>query len=202
MAVCWYFYRFDYARYLALRPALRSATQPAAFAAIAEGAETEAIVTSLEEGTLTLSEARNAFVQAVCCLGDPLILERGLPRFVAALRRRRGAEDAAELLGELLTGGKNMETWLLPASGLIGFLTPEETQMLRNYYATVPRRGSLRWGTARRRGVRRGGLVGACVGFVARLFDRGPQLEEMLPLLGDLIEEAANASEGLAVVAA
>jgi hypothetical protein len=202
MEAGWYFYRFDYGRYLALRPALRSATTPAAFGALAVGQETEELATALLADEITLPEARNAFIQAVCCVGDPLNLDAGLSRFVTALGRRSGSEDAAELLGEMLTGGRNMEAWLLPASGLAGFLTPEETQALLLSYRARPSRGRLRRTTGQGKRRRRGGLVGVCVGFVSRLLDRGPQWDDMYHLLGNLIEEAARHGEGIAVVAA
>src|SRR4051812_32303171 len=109
MEDCWQFYRFDYIRYQTLRPALRSATTPAAFAVLAEDPETEAITNALMDGTISLHEARSAFVQAVCCLGDPLNLDSGLPRSITALARWRETEDAADILAELLTSRKNME---------------------------------------------------------------------------------------------
>jgi hypothetical protein len=198
MEVRWRFYRFAYMRYLELRPALRSATTPDAFAALADSPETQAIVDALLENAISLTEARQAFVQATCCPGDALPLDSGFPRFVGALARKRGAEDAAELLTEMAAGGKNLEAWLLPAAGLIGFLTPEETMRLYQSYAVLSR-GSLA-GQARR--VRRGGLLGGMTGFLRILFDRGPQMQEMLPLLGSLIEEAVENGEGIAVIAA
>jgi hypothetical protein len=198
MEVRWRFYRFDYRRYLELRPALRAATTPEAFAALADSPETQAIVDALLEDAISLAEARQAFVQAACCPGDPLPLDSGFPRFVGALARRRGAEEAAELLTEMAAGGKNLEAWLLPAAGLIGFLTPEETARLYRSYAVLSRRG-LGMGQAGR--ARRGGLLGGVTGFLRSLFDRGPQMQEMLPLLGSLIEEAVENGEGLAAVA-
>jgi hypothetical protein len=198
MEVRWRFYRFDYARYLELRPALRSATTPVAFAALADGPETQAIVDALLENAISLTEARQTFVQVACCPGDPLPLDKGFPRLVGALARKRGAEDAAELLAEMAAGGKNLEAWLLPATDLIGFLTPEETARLHQSYAVLSR-GGLRMGQARR--VRRGGLLGGMTGFLRNLFDRGLQTQEMLPLLGSLIEEAVENGEGIAVIA-
>ena len=56
MEVRWRFYRFDYARYLELRPALRSATTPDAFAALADSPETQAIADALLENAIGLTE--------------------------------------------------------------------------------------------------------------------------------------------------
>lgn len=190
MEASWHFYRFDYERYLALRPALRSATTPAAFAALAQEAAAQAVVEALSDNAVTLPEARQLFVQAVCCLGDPLILDRGFPRFVGTLARYPGAEDAAQLLGEILAGKKNMEPWLLPATGLIGFLKPEETVMLHDSYRAFARRVRFR----------RGGLLGAATNFFRRLLDRAPREDEILRPLGERIKEAAERNEGLAVI--
>jgi hypothetical protein len=195
----WRLYRFDYTRYLELRPSLRSATTPAAFAAIADSPETCAIADALFEDEITLTDARRAFIETACCVGEPLVLDRNFARFVSAIGHRRGAEDAAELLSELLAGSKNLEPWMLPAVGLIGFLTPQETTLLSRSYAVVARRGRLGRRGKRRR---RGGLLGVCVGFLRRLFDRDLPDDEMLLLLGDQIAEAEERGEGLAVVAA
>lgn len=202
MDVCWYFYRFDYDRFLLLRPSLRSATIPAAFAGLTDSPETQAVVDALMEGAMSIPEARIAFMQAACFLGDPLDFDKGLPRCIASLHRQRGREDAAELLGELLAGGKNMEPWLKP-SGLTGILTPEETLTVAHAYETAGT-GARNQGRAYRIGgsrVRRGGLVGAIFGFAATLFGRTPQKEEMLRLIGDLAREAATNGEGIIVVA-
>src|SRR5690242_18076949 len=121
MEVCWYFYRFDYSRYLTLRPALRAAAVPPSLAAIAQDPEMEAAVEALMEGAITIKEARETFVRALCCLGDPLVFDKGFPRVLAALRRHPGSEEAAEILGGMVAGGKNMEPWFYPAPGLAGF---------------------------------------------------------------------------------
>ena len=90
--------------------------------------------------------------------------------------------------------------WLLPAHGLIGFVTPAETITLHRAFLRLGRRVDFPLaGSARRR--RRGGLLGACARFVRRLLDRGPGPEEMYRLLCDLVEEAVRNDEGLAVIA-
>jgi hypothetical protein len=201
MSICWYIYRFDYGRYLELRPLLRCATTPEALMALVEGPETEAIAQAAVERAIPLPEARHGFVQSLCCLGDPLLFDRGFPRLVASLGRRRAAEDAAELLREVLAGGKNLESWMLPAPGLVGFLTPDETAALHRDYSVLKlaRLGMGRAGRKRRK--RRGGLFGTIGAFLRLLLDRGPQPDDVLRLLGDLIEEAAGQEEGIAVVA-
>lgn len=201
MEVCWLFYRFDYDRYLAMRPALRSATTPPAFAVLAIGPETEAIVDALVDGKATLLEAREAFVRSLCCLGDPLPFDKGFPRILAALGRYPGAVEAAELLGEMVAGGKNMEPWFYPAPGLVGLLTPEETAALHHSFARVAGQGHLIAGKRKRRRKRRGGLIGACAGFLRLLLDLDPEPDEMVDLLGELIDDAARRGQGIAVAA-
>ena len=205
MQARWNVYCFDYARYLELRPRLRSALTADAFLALAEGPEGEAIAQAVLEETLTPEEARNALVTALCCVGDPLPLDATFPRFLAALARRNGAEDAAEALGALVSGGKPVEAWLNAPDGVLGWLTPDETRALYHSYAPLTgRRGRsmARVGRASRRRVRRGGLVGAVTSFVRHLFNSGPQPDDLLRLLGYLIEEANKQNYGLAVTPA
>lgn len=183
-----------------LRPALRSATTPAAFAAIADTPETGALAEALIDNEITFAEARRAFVETACCVGDPLLLDSHFARFVSELGRHRGAEEASELLAELLAGSKNLEPWLRDSSGFGGILTPEETLSLARSYSVVTKRGRIGKRGKKRR--RRGGLVGAVTDFIRRLFDRRPLDEEIVRLLGELIAEAQDNGEGVAVLTA
>ena len=192
------FYRFDYGRYLALRPALRSATTAEALAAIADDAETQAIAEAAQREEITLDEARHGWILATCCIGEGLPFDGAFARFVSVLGRKRGAEDAAETLCELAAGGKNMEGWLLPSYGLMGLLTPQETSALALAYAPLAKAGRLRTGKIRT--ARRGGLFGFVKTFFRRLFDSSPQMEEMVPLVAELLDEAARNGEGIAAV--
>jgi hypothetical protein len=205
MQARWNVYCFDYARYLELRPRLRSAVAADAFASLLEGPEGKAIEQAVSEQTLTPEEARNALVTALCCVGDPLPLDAKFPRFLAALARRNGAEDAAEALGALVSGGKPVEAWLNAPDGIIGWLTPDETQALyRSYSPLTGRRvrSMARVGRASGRRIRRGGLVGVIVSFVRHLFNSGPQPDDLLRLLGHLLKDAQEQGYGLAVTPA
>ena len=205
MQARWNVYCFDYARYLELRPRLRAAATADAFAALSEGPEGEAIAQAVLEQTLAPEEARNALVLALCCAGDPLPLDATFPRFLAALARRNGAEDAAETLGALVSGGKPVEAWLNAPDGIFGWITPEETQALyRSYSPLIGRRGRsmARVGRASARRVRRGGLVGVVVSFIRHLFNSGPQPDDLLRLLGHLLADAYAQNYGLAVTPA
>ena len=196
----WNVYRFDYARYLELRPVLSAAETLEAFAAIEEGSRMEAVVDALAGGELTPVDARHAALEVLCCLGDPLALDRSFVRLISAIGRREAAEPAAEAIGKWLAGGKNIEPWLIPSRGFLGLLTPEETQTLYLDYRAVLKRGGRASGGRRR--TRRGGLMGGLRSFLRSLFDRSPQPEDVLRLFGDLLARAARQGEGLALIAA
>lgn len=193
----WRFYRFDYTRYVALRPALRSATTPQAFAAVADNPRTDAIVDALMEEEITLLEARHAFIEATCCLDEPLSLDHHLPRLLSVLARRRGAEDIADTLSELLAGQKNKESWLLPSHGLIGYLTPAQTEELHEHLVRLRQSRSRVPGKRRRHG----GWLSGLHGFLRGLLSNAPEAEELLELLSTLTENALAHGDSIAVVA-
>lgn len=202
MTACWYFYRFDHAQYITMRPTLRAAAAPASFLSISDGSEAVAIVEALVHQELSLLDAKHAFVQSLCCQGEPIPFHKGFPRLVATLSRTEEVEEGMEQLSQLLAGGKNLEDWLTPAAGLTGFLTPTETETLHRACKVLLRGGRLHLpGVKRRKKMRRGGLAGLLRGFFRRLFDREPPPEEILVLLGELVEEAIQREQGIAVVA-
>ena len=201
MSASWKFYRFDYDRYLALRPELRAAEEPDEFSAWSENELTKAIVQALEgadDPAIEPETARNAFVQILCCLGEPLPLDPGLLRIVARLAHTRGTEDLGEQLEALLGGGVNLEAWMVPITtlpiALLGFLTPEQTRTLHATYGDV-----FRTGVKGRKKRRRGGLVGKAGAFLRQLLVLELKPEESLGLLGELVATAAERNEGIAV---
>ena len=200
MRVRWAFYRFDHARYAELRSRLRGATSYEDFQALSDNKETRSILDELQNQEIHVEEVRAAFIQILCCLGEPLSVDRSFARSISLLARDEDTEEGRELLSALLSGGKNMEAWMLPSATLSGFLTPEEAVVL--YAACVPqakpRQRSGQRPKRRRRPV--GGLVGACMRFFRLLLDRGPLIEEMVELLLKLLETAVRRGEGLAVV--
>ena len=205
MQVSWNFYRFDYAQFLILRPLLRATTAPEAFAAFGEDTEMETIAEAVAEQSLTPEEARNALLLTLCCDGDPLPIDASFPRFLAALARRKGAEGAAELLGDLVSGGKGVEAWMAADDGITGLLTPDETaQLYTMFQPLLTRRGRSLSSVGGKKGrrMRRGGLAGACVSFVRHLFNLGPLPDDLLPLLGRLLQEAQANGQGIAITIA
>jgi hypothetical protein len=197
MPAAWLLTRFDYALFVEMRPAIRAAHSPSVFARLAMNAETEAIAAAIEDGTLPIEVARPAFIVAACSVGEPLIFENGLHRLVTEISRRPGGADAGEILNSLFAGGDNMEPWLEPGSGLLGYLRPEEVERLYGeYLRAVPttRRG-LRAISRRRRGA-----VYSFARLLARLMDRSPTWHEMLLPLGNFIADAARQGFAIAVV--
>jgi hypothetical protein len=198
MAASWKFYRFDYDLYVVLRSDLRVAQEPDSFLALSQNRITETIVEALSTEEIEPASARNAFVQTLCCPGEPLPLDPGLLRIVARLAHTRGTEDMGEQLEALLGGGLNLEPWMTPAAtlsnALLGFLTPEQTREMHVTYGEVFRTGGK--GRKRRR---RGGLVGKVGDFVRQLLVLELKPEESLALLGELITSAAERGEGIAV---
>lgn len=202
MQVHWYLYRFDHNLYLQLRPMLRAAVTPEGLEALGEGPEVEAIADALEAQEMSLTEARSALVQALCCVGEPVPFTMELSRLISTLERTPGMEEGAALLGEMLSG-KRLEPWLLPSAGLSGFLTPQDASAVHVAYTSASPR-ALRRRSGRR--VRRGGLIrngGAwCIDLVRHLCGLAPRSEEMLRLLGALLAESTQHGCGIAAVSA
>jgi hypothetical protein len=198
MDIHWYCYRFDYAQYLRLRPALRAATTPAALEAVAGGRDADAIIEAFTAEEILLTEARASLVELLCCVGEPLPFDYGLPRIVAGLERATGMEEAAHLLSGLLSGGRNMEPWLLPSSGLTGFLTPQEATALHVSYVAWRSTNHGRRRKTRRRQPQGG--IQKCIVLLQNLLAGGPQPDEIHRLLGQLLEEAARTDCGIAAV--
>ena len=143
--ITWNLYRFDYHRYIEVRPRLRAAKDPAQFATLAHQPDTEAIVEALIEGDINAVGARQAFLIAYCCVGEPLPCPANFPRILRRLRRDIRAEAGIELLADALAGARNLDAWLQPRAQLAGFLTPAETEtVLEAYRLTKTRRGQSR----------------------------------------------------------
>lgn len=202
MQVHWYLYRFDSARYFDMRPRIRAASTPQAILALDEGPEVEAIADALADGEMTLAEAHATLIQQHCCVGEPLPFTLELPRLTSRLERTPGMEEAAALLGAMLSG-KHLESWLSPTAGLSGFLTSEEVEAVHTAFRRIsPRALKRRPGRRRRQGGLFRNTAAWCVDFVRHLCGRPPRAEEILQLLVALLEEAARDGKGIAAVVA
>src|SRR5579862_3061108 len=199
MHVQWALYRFDHARFLALRPQLRAAATSADLARLACTAETCAVAEAFEEGEITVGEARSMIVQALCFDGAPLPVDAGLLRLVAALQRIAALEDSGELLNAMLSGGHHIEPWLRPAAGLVGFLTPEEVyQIHTTWLAAEPR--ALKRAQSAGAPRRRGGLLRPLIQLLQHLRASGPPPGDLFRLLNELLADAVGSNEGIAAL--
>jgi hypothetical protein len=199
MTAVWNLYRFDYYRFLQLRPQLRTAVDADEFAAIDAGPGADAIVEALIERELDGIQARQAMLIACCCVGDPMPCPRHLPAVLKRLLQHAQAEAGADLLIDAIAGARNMESWLQPRGQLVGFLTPDETRSVLDAYVLADASARL----ARRkshRPARHGGVLHVLLTFLRRAFDRDLPAEELYRLLGELLEEAVSHGNGIAVV--
>ena len=199
MKVYWSFYLFNYEHYLEILPILRKAESGEDLRPLCLERANEFIEEDIENQFLSISEARAEILVTQCCIGEPLALDRSFVRFASA-HAEEDNDAGIQLLGELLSGGKNMDPCLLPASRLMGFLTPDETLVL--YTTCVPTANPNRRSGRRKKRRRIGGVVGACIRFVRLLLDREPHGEELFALLLELLAEAVRRGDGIAVLKA
>lgn len=131
-------------------------------------------------------------------------IDTGFARFVAGLARRKGFEDAADVLSELIEGGKNREAWLAGDSGITGYLKPEELKLLHCLHDSQPMRSRLgaTGNPERRRLVARGGLLGAGADFARQLIVPISADDEILLDLCALLKTADSHHDGLIVISA
>ena len=193
MASTWLITRFDYRRYVSIRPLVRPARDAAAFHKAAFDSSTEAIARSVEEGALSPADARAAFVQSACCVGQPLTFDGGLPRLVIELGRMDGGDQASEILESVVAGAHNLENWLGAGSGLLGFLKPDEVRLLNDAFALCPSVSNAAFRTG-------GGVLSHLLGFTRRMVDKRPEWHEMLVPLSEFITDAVQREDGIAVL--
>lgn len=195
----WNLYRFDHYRFVQVRPLLRAAAHPAEFAALADTDETDAIIEALIEGDIDVVGARQDFLISLCCAGEPVPCPKHFPRILQRMRIDVRTEEGTEMLSDAIAGGRNLDSWLRPPGKLAGLLTPDEASAVYESYvlaesrSRLPRRNNVR-------PVRRGGLLSAIATFFRRLFDRELASDEVYRLLGQLLEDAVNNGQGIAVV--
>ena len=152
-------------------------------------------------GDLTPEEARAEFVQALCCVGAPIPFNTGLVRLVAAMQREYDLDASAEILNAMLSGSHNIEPWLQPGSGLVGFLTPGEVYSIHTAWVAADLRALRRVRLAGRRR-RRGGVLGPVLRLLQHLRAGGPQPDETFRLLFSLLEDAVGSADGIAAMVA
>jgi hypothetical protein len=189
----WYFYHFDYSRYLEIRPYLGRAYSVTSFDPLLIDVESQTIVEELIEGTISYTTARHALVQHFCCLGEPLTFEKELPRFVNTLMYKPEGDEACTLLSELLAGGLNLDKWLLPSEKIVGFLKPVQAERLEE---------SLLYYRRKNRKRTKNGILTPVFDLVIHILDIPPQPKTVMDRLLPFLQEAISEGLGIAVVIA
>ncbi len=189
----WYLYHFDFERYLELRPILGRAHDPASLEPLVQDTETQTIYDELLEGSITLAVARHAMVETLCCIGEPLVFARELSRLVSHLSKIKEGIEASIILSELLSGGYNLDKWLLPPCKTYGFLKPSQTVELAE---------SLLYYLKKRKRKPGHGILRFLHRILLGLTDAPPPERDTLEHLTPFIVEAAENGFGVAVVIA
>ncbi len=126
----WYFYHCDYPLYDSFRPMLRQAKYPEDFGSLALNLDSREALRDFEENELDMFQARQAMVEAQCCLGEPFVAGREFVRTLTFLKRREAGITASTLLEDMLFGRLNMQDWSGEPERLMGVLTPDERRAL------------------------------------------------------------------------
>lgn len=198
MSVCWNLYRFDYKQFLTIRPDIRKASTPETFAATANTSALRKIAKLLEEGSINLGEAKEAYIQEVCCVDEPVALYCSFPRILSFLCRRSETEEFAEQFGEMLNGLNQLETWLLPANELVAILPPEGVKYLQKVSANMRDGGGITYDpSASAKGQQ---LINDIDAAYRQVLDKDAKAEDTLSQIIQLIDEACSLEEGLLVV--
>jgi hypothetical protein len=185
MAGRWSLHLFDWERYGQLAPRLSEAAASDDFSRLNDE-EADDLLDQLDESAAA-EEVCNALLLHLCVSAESAAFDRGLPELILWLRRREDCEDAAELLGSLLSGANRVEPWFACDAGLMGMLTEDETADLNL--------GLESFRKNREPASRRGGF-----GALTRLFTTTDPARENVDDLTAIVEAAAERKMGLAAV--
>lgn len=181
----WTFFAFDWVRFRALEPTLRAAHETADFAGVQDAGAEETLETLEEDAEPEV--VCNALLTTLCGAEEAVVFEAGLPEMIRWLRRQPDGDEAAEMLGDLVSAVPNIADWFRVEVGLVGLLTQAQTQALsaafaafrRRYRPPEPPRGLAAW---------------------TRRFASTDPAREMLDDLMNLVDEAAACSRGIAAL--
>ena len=185
MPTRWSFFSFHWDKYQELKPALKSAWDSGDFSNLDTPGADE-ILDNFDENS-DPSDICNTLILELCGEGEPLHFEEGLPGLILELRRNPRGEDAADLLGCLVTGEPFVEDWWRAKDGLAGILTPEQLAEVSSALAAIHAGGGMK--------TRPKGLAAIAGRFVPTDAAKS-HLNEMV----DLITESAAAGLGLALM--
>src|SRR2546421_7790287 len=185
MPARWSFFAFDWGRFRDLKPKLRTAAETGDFGRL-DVPEAAGALSGFHGGS-TPEEVANALVTELCGTGEALFFEAGVPELIHRLRRQPHGEEVTEILGSLVSGEPNMEEWFRLESGLVGILSPEETQRLSRELEGLRRDMAP---AARPRGL----------GSITRLFTTTEAAGDRFDDLVKLITDAAGRELGVGVL--
>lgn len=181
----WYFYHCDYPRYEYLRPLLRQARQPVDFGSLALNVDSREALEDFVENAMDLFQARQAMVEAQCCLGEPFVAGGEFNKLPAFLKKIPAGETSSILLEDMMFGGLNMRDWNQQPERLTGVLTPQERRGLASGIGIV--RNSL---PPRRR-------AGVLRKIVRGLLDVPPPQEVVVAQFHKFLAQAKDEETGL-----
>jgi hypothetical protein len=188
MAGRWSLHLFDWERFGQLAPRLQEAAASDDFSRL-EDEEADDLLDQLDESAAP-EEVCNTLLLHLCVSAESVVFERGLPELILWLRRRLGCdgcEDAADMLGGLLSRSNGVEPWFACDAGLMGMLTHGEAVELDCHLESFRR--------SRKPATKRGGFSA-----LTRLFTTTDAARENVDDLIALVEEAADRKMGLAAV--
>ncbi len=183
----WSLHLFDWEKYDRLAPLLREAVATDLFSDIGDE-EADSLLEDISEDAAP-EEICNALIMELCVAAESATFDSGLPEIILWLRRQRSAEDAADTLAALISGGRNIEPWLACDEGLVGLLTREETQdvgqALDSFYNSCkPAEKSPT----------------LFAGAMTRLFSTTNPADENIQDLLEIVREASERGSGLAAI--
>jgi hypothetical protein len=188
MAGRWSLHLFDWERFGQLAPHLREAAESDDFSHL-EDEEADDLLEQLDDSAAP-EEVCNALLLHLCVSAESAVFDRGLPELILWIRRREGCddcEDAADMLGALLSRANRVEPWFACDAGLMGMLSREEAAQLDRRLDAFRRN--------RRTAAKRAGF-----GALTRLFTTTDPARENVDDLIEIVGEAAARKTGLAAV--
>jgi hypothetical protein len=185
MPIRWSFISFDWDRYRELKIALEPACVSGDFSNL-NIPDADDILAEFDEYS-DPSEICNTLVLELCGQGESVHFEAGLMELIRDLRRTGTGEDAADLLGSLVSVEPGVEDWWRTEVGLAGLLTAEQTKEIASGLPALARKEPQRPKTR--------GLAALASKFAPADFAR-----DHLAELTELIDEAIRYGHGLGVM--
>lgn len=181
-------YRFDYLQYQQQSAKIAYARSKPELMALASDYRLPALVRNFKLDKVTVAEAQNALVMALCCITPSIDLDQSYDKACTWLSSSKHYVDIARLLKSLNAARKGDE--ILGKGGpIIGYLTEEETALLNSRLVPVVK------------GLCEPPRIPQVIQHVVRiLLDLPSDSQSTLHSVASLIEIAAEQNEGIALV--